>query len=330
MPGSSKTKAPAKKRQADLSLEDDDAKGKRNRVSSLEASFEPEDFTMHDNSEVNIIVGRGKRLEEFPSVVASMEKHTTEDVLFAHKFLFGNKGSSLKKKELLENLGEFSGYLKKATKGYDQDKLEKEDEREEVGHELSVYLAGACVPGSESVWLQFLTLILLRKSQEKYSKKAFKMILAQVRMLCDFFDVIRVDEGGNPLNKDDMIENLLDFLSQPHKDFLNVEYPDLVVSKKAVVAPKKKKASPKKVVVKKVSAPAKPQPPKDPFSLVRKHKSGAEPSDEALRQWVKAYIVCFDMNSATTKHAIQTASGKFGVDLSGKKNTIKEMLADEM
>jgi hypothetical protein len=127
-----------------------------------------------------------------------------------------------------------------------------------------------------------------------------------------------------------MIENLLDFLSQPHKDFLNVEYLDLVVSKKAVVAPKKKKASPKKVVVKKVSAPAKPQPPKDPFSLVRKHKSGAEPSDEALRQWVKAYIVCFDMNSATTKHAIQTASGKFGVDLSGKKNTIKEMLADEM
>lgn len=182
------------------------------------------------------------------------------------------------------------------------------------------------------------------ESQERYSKKAFKLILAQVRMLCDFFDVIRVDENGQALNKDDMIENLLDFLSQPHKDFLNVEYPDLLAKKKVAVTPTKK-AVPKKAGVKKSSdatkpdskkslATAKPKaeqpPPKDPFSLIKKHKNGAEPSDAALRQWVKAYIVCFDMNRATTKHAIQTASEKFGLDLSGKKDTIKELLADEM
>jgi len=208
------------------------------------------------------------------------------------------------------------------------------------------------------------------------------MILAQVRMLCDFFDVIRVDDDGKPLNKDDMIENLLDFLSQPHKDFLNSEYPDLLSKKsangkmasttkkapntdstkkadtpkkvdnskkapstktakkapspeKSTVSPKKKEdVKPEKTaVVKNVSrSPTKPkaEPAKDPFTLVKKHKRGAEPNDAALRQWVKAYIVCFDMNKATTKHAIQTASEKFGVDLSGKKNTIKEMLADEM
>lgn len=101
-------------------------------MSAVESSFEPHDFSLHDTTEVNIINGRGKKLEEFPSVVASMEKHTTEEVVFAHKFLFGNKGSSLKKKELLQNLGEFSGYLKMAPKGYDKDKLEKDDEREEV------------------------------------------------------------------------------------------------------------------------------------------------------------------------------------------------------
>jgi hypothetical protein len=67
-----------------------------------------------------------------PSVVASMEKHSLEEVLFAHKFLFGNRGSTLKKKDLLANLHEFSGYLKEAPKGYDKDKLEAEDEVEEV------------------------------------------------------------------------------------------------------------------------------------------------------------------------------------------------------
>ena len=138
MPGPVKE---TKKRKAEVSskkdhVDDEDSPGKRKRMSSLETSFEPGDFTVHDSttSRVNVVVGRGKKLQEFPSVVSSMEKHTTEEVLFAHKFLFGNKGSSAKKKELLENLGEFSGYLKKVPKGYDQEKLEKEDEREEVGY----------------------------------------------------------------------------------------------------------------------------------------------------------------------------------------------------
>jgi len=124
-----------KNKRSSSEVEDDAAMGvKRKRMSSLESSFEPVDFTMHTgHAEVTIILGRGKELKEFPSVVASMEKHTMEDILFAHKFLFGNKGSSAKKKGLLENLGDFSGYLKKAPKGYDKDKLEKEDEREEVG-----------------------------------------------------------------------------------------------------------------------------------------------------------------------------------------------------
>ncbi len=130
--------------------------------------------------------------------------------------------------------------------------------------------------------------------------------------------MLKVSEEGKPLNKDDMIENLLDFLSQPHPDFLNAENPNL----------SKKKATPKKKTTATTTTPAMTM--KDPFDLVRKHKRGKMPSDEAMRQWVKAYIVSFDMDSATTKHAIRTASDKFGVDMVQKKDTIKMMLAEEM
>lgn len=262
--------------------------GKRKRKSSLESAFEPVDFTMHGGKDVKIIKGRGKKLKQMPSVVASMEKHSLEDVLFAHKFLFGNRGSTLKKKDLLANLHEFSGYLKEVPKGYDKDKLEAEDEIEET----------------------------------KFSKKAFKLVLAQVKQLCDFFDVLKVSEEGKPLNKDDMIENLLDFLSQPHPDFLSSENQDL--SKKKTT-PKKKSTSTKTTGTTPTTKAL-----KDPFDLVRNHKRGTMPNNETLRQWVKAYIVSFDMDSATTKHAIRTASEKFGVDMVPKKDTIKMLLAEEM
>jgi hypothetical protein len=148
------------------------------------------------------------------------------------------------------------------------------------------------------------------------------LVLAQVKQLCDFFDVLKVSEEGKPLNKDDMIENLLDFLSQPHPDFLNSENKEL----------SKKKNTPKKKAASSKSSAATPttKAPKDPFDLVRNHKRGTMPNNETLRQWVKAYIVSFDMDSATTKHAIKTASEKFGVDMVPKKDTIKMLLAEEM
>jgi len=54
------------------------------------------------------------------------------------------------------------------------------------------------------------------------------------------------------------------------------------------------------------------------------------PNDEALKDWVKAYISCFNINKATTNHAIGIAEDKFGVDLSEKKALIKKLLTDEM
>ncbi|KAI2512172.1 hypothetical protein MHU86_2259 [Fragilaria crotonensis] len=55
-----------------------------------------------------------------------------------------------------------------------------------------------------------------------------------------------------------------------------------------------------------------------------------EVSDKALRRWVKAYIACFNMDKATIRHAIQTASDKFGVNLASKKEVLKQLLTEEL
>jgi len=147
------------------------------------------------------------------------------------------------------------------------------------------------------------------------------MVLSQVKMLCRFFDIEDCDEKGKNLNKEDMIENLLDFLSRPNADFLKAKSGEMPKTKKTKAPPKKKAKS---------ATPSKPKAVKEPFHLVRGHKKGKMPNEEALRQWVRAYVVCFDMDTATTKHAIKTASDKFGVDLSVTKDLIKELLAEEM
>jgi hypothetical protein len=52
------------------------------------------------------------------------------------------------------------------------------------------------------------------------------------------------------------------------------------------------------------------------------------PSAKQLRKWVNAYVTCFDLDKCNAKHAIQTASEKFKVDLNVKKNVLMEMLKD--
>ena len=64
--------------------------------------------------------------------------------------------------------------------------------------------------------------------------------------------------------------------------------------------------------------------------MVRDHDKGDEPTDAALRQWVQAYVACFDMDTATVKHAMKTATKKFGTDLAKRKKLIKEFLAEEI
>jgi hypothetical protein len=156
-------------------------------------------------------------------------------------------------------------------------------------------------------------------AQKKYAK-AFKMPLSQVKKLTHFFRVEDKGDDGKPLNKDDTVEALLEFLSEPDQGLC--ADPTAEKEKKKEKPQKKRPARSKKPVAKK-------EPPADPFAALKAHEKGKPPGDKVLRQWVKAYVVCFDMDSATTKHAITTASERFGVNLAPQKAKIKEMLAEE-
>lgn len=113
--------------------DEDKGRGKRKRKSSLASSFEPVDFTMQEQPALRIPTGRGKPLQSFPALASNVEKQPTEDVLTAHRFLFGNRGGKLTKKQMIANILKFSGYLEKKPKSYDKDKLEAEEELAEVG-----------------------------------------------------------------------------------------------------------------------------------------------------------------------------------------------------
>ena len=146
------------------------------------------------------------------------------------------------------------------------------------------------------------------------------MNVSQIKNLCEFFAVDLRGEDGKTLNKEKMIDRLLDFLSSPEESMVK-EKVSSCTKKKAATAPatKSKKKSPikkRKSVTKNV----------DPFSLLKDHKKGEDPSDAAIRQWVKAYIVCVDLDTATTKDAIAIASAKFGVEMKDKKARIKQLL----
>ena len=52
------------------------------------------------------------------------------------------------------------------------------------------------------------------------------------------------------------------------------------------------------------------------------------PSAKKLRKWVLAYVTVFNLDTCTAKHAIATASEKFGVDMEFKKDVIIQMLKE--
>lgn len=157
--------------------------------------------------------------------------------------------------------------------------------------------------------------------ETKFAIKAFKMNVSQIKKLCNFFHIDHCGEGGKALIKEDMIDRLLDFLGEPDESMIKQKEP-ADKKKKTAVKPKKKAQTNRRSVATKVV--------EDPFSLIRDYKKGKIPSDKAMRQWVKSYIVCVDMETATTKDAVLTATAKFGVEMASKKSRIKQLLAEEI
>jgi len=165
-------------------------RGKRKRRESK--NYEPDDFTMKSSDAATkastVLEGRGEKLGEIATVKASMTKYklNSDEFSFAYKFVFSNRGIA-NKKLMKEKLLDFSGYLPPLPKGkYNKERQEEEDEVVET----------------------------------KYATKAFKMNVSQIKALCTFFSVDYSGEDGKPLNKDDIIDRLLDFLGAPDESLV--------------------------------------------------------------------------------------------------------------
>mmetsp|Transcript_9124 Transcript_9124/g.22653 ORF Transcript_9124/g.22653 Transcript_9124/m.22653 type:complete len:307 (+) Transcript_9124:197-1117(+) len=279
--------------QEDETDDEDRGRGKRKRRESK--SYEPDDFTMASvnaaSKAATVFKGRGKKLGNIEAVDTNMKKYKISSDEFVAAYKFlFNNRGTSNKKLMKDKLFEFSGYLPPLPKGK-YDKKKQDNEEEMI--------------------------------ETKYAIKAFKMNVSQIKALCTFFCVDHCGEDGKSLIKEDMIDRLMDFLEAPDESL--IKQTTKPVEKKKKVAAKKKKDPPR---TKRSSVATKVS--EDPFSLIKDYTKGKVPSDKAMRQWVKAYIVCVDMETATTKDAVLTATAKFGVDMASKKARIKQLLAEEI
>ena len=167
------------------------------------------------------------------------------------------------------------------------------------------------------------------------------MHIREIKQLCDFFNVDRKPGKNEIMDKDLLVDRLLDFLSAPNEETMNSKEEESTTetptppSSESLVSKKRKRS----VVEESEDEKDEQGGIKDwvefsraegMFALVRDHDKGDEPSDVAVRQWVQAFVACYDMDTATMKMVLQVASAKFGVDMKSKKNLIKEFLVEEI
>jgi hypothetical protein len=151
-------------------------------------------------------------------------------------------------------------------------------------------------------------------------------------------DMLLLNRGGKN-KKEELIECLLDFLSQPEEEDISPSAAGGKKGGKKKTAAKKKKSASKSGTTAKPKAASKPKKASvskstsgggDPFSLLKDIEKGEQPSKDTLRQWVKAYVCCFDMETVNIKDALATAEAKFGVELQERKTELRGMLGEEM
>jgi len=178
--------------------------------------------------------------------------------------------------------------------------------------------------------------------------KAYKLAIPQIKAILDLLKVDRTKK----VSKDDLVDLLLDFLGEPKKKFVKGGG---TKSKKPASAAKKSGKKKTKKAAKKESGDGEEEEdeeeeeeeeeeaaddadeeekpaaavPNDDYSDIGDEKiedEGGVPSDDVLRRWVRAYVRCHNMKKSTIKTALDLASDKFGVDLTEKKQRLKELL----
>ena len=157
--------------------------------------------------------------------------------------------------------------------------------------------------------------------------KAAKLKLPLLKAFFDMLGLDRSPINGKPQTKAELVDNLLDFLADPDEES---------VSKKT----KKKRGRPAKVKSDDDEAEKKRKKKRKKKEVVESEEEsddGSEednkdgtPSTKKLKKWVKAYVTCFNLDKATAKHAVETASDKFGVDMSDRKKDIMDILKEAM
>lgn len=278
--------------------------GKRTRRSATRLS--PEALDTPNKKEFFVPVGRGVKLEDIEDVKARIKATKRDDPVLkdAHSLLFTIRGRP-KRNLIKTHILQFSGYLMPKSNDSKSDDDEGIDE----------------------------------KSETKMSVKAFKLTVNQLKELSTLFNI-----HTDATDKESLVDGLLDFLGAPDpsltKGVKKKGIKDEPPSNNASAGRKRKKPNGKsKNTPRKRTTPKKEETNESSNSDEGdemetdepKTKAGTKmPTDSQLRKWVKAYVGCFNLDKATTKHAIETASDKFGVDLNTKKTKIKMLLADEL
>lgn len=233
--------------------------------------------------------GRGKRLDSFPRIKANVNALKNSDpILLLAQRITFPMRGKPVVKKIKGYLLEFSGYLP----------AEKDAEADQA-------------------------------IEIKMSQKAYKLTIANLKSLCELFDI-----NVKAFDKDTLVDNLLDFLGSPNEKLTKEKTPTPRKRgrprKSDTTAPTPASPS-KKAKTKKTKTNEEDD---ESFGAMEFNKAdvmdgdGTEPSERKLKQWVQAYVTCFNLDKASVKHAIETASDKFGVDMSAHKGKIKGFLHD--
>lgn len=151
--------------------------------------------------------------------------------------------------------------------------------------------------------------------------KAYKLTVPVLRKVCD---MLTIDRSGCT-DKDKLVDVLLDFLGEPSAEALKSAAGSNKRAKKSTEAASDKKDDNNNDDYEYSDLEDDNSSAADDGSL-----GDEKPSKEQLRKWVRAYVRCHSMKTATLKEAIAIASDKFDFDLKGEKQTIKELIAEEM
>lgn len=246
--------------------------------------------------------GRGVQLSSLGKVKANINKKKNEPIVVAlYKFIFSTMGLTGRgkpaTKKMKASLMEFSGFLN----------ADKEEEKRDVD-----------IENEEKKLTE-------KEVKEKFESKAATCTDALLKSFCD---ILAIHRASNT-NKKVKIEKLITFLAAPSESLMGTSQTtavEEVIAKSAET--RKRKGRPTKSGSSTPSKKKAKVPDDDDNDEVIDGKT--IPSTKKLRTWVKAYVACFDLDKCNAKHAIGTASDKFKVDLDVKKNTIMEMLKEEI